>query len=198
MLKPLYRYRTSCCSHDWQYSLASRIFPCRFCGSRRGEYASLPCEISPPIENAHTPALWNNPVRVAFITAHRGQGFLNFAVGDELHCGLPKTDGCVVSYSPKEQRFRHDRARFWEQAIVCDLPAINGVDAIQWDRVIDNESVVVTDSGFDCLDFATRVLNAISSEEFTREKLGEIMCKKLYHVLNHAELQRSASRNVMP
>lgn len=200
MLKPLIQFRTSCCDNDntWQYSIASRTLPCQFCGTI-GDFKSLPREISPPISNAHTPLYPGNcPIRVVFIPSNQNRGFLNYELGDELHCGLVDTSGCVKSFIPKEKRFRSDRKNIWKQSILCEISEIKNIDGLSWNKLINE--VVSTgppDDNFDCLDFAVEVLNkaATSAGEnniFTREKLSEIMGRQLYHVMEYAKIQKKA------
>ncbi|VDD79267.1 unnamed protein product [Mesocestoides corti] len=201
MLQPLYRYRTKCCSNadSWQYALASRTLNCQFCGSV-AEFASLPHEVPPPVQDAHVPVSPGAcPVRVAFIASNREIGFLNFAIGDELHCGVVDTEGCVTSYSPKEKRFYRERSRTWKQSIICVPPEAQRVEGEFWDRKI-HEGIRNGPVGpqFDCLDFVVSVLNlTLGTDAFSREKLSELMCRQLYHVLKYSELQRLAIRNKM-
>lgn len=196
MLKSLYQFRTRCCGKTdiWQYSLASRTLPCQFCGTT-GDFASLPCEIPPPTSNAHTPLMPGCcPVRVAFIPSDQSQGFLNYNFGDELHCGVVDSSGCVNSYSPNEQRFRRERSSLWKQSVVCELPGMEGIDASRWNQVIE-EAIAAGPSkqGFDCLDFAVEVLNrATRSDSFSRERLSEVLGNQLMHVMKFAEMQRKA------
>ncbi|KAH9283844.1 hypothetical protein ECG_04005 [Echinococcus granulosus] len=199
MLKPLYQFRTKCCGNDdaWQYALRSRAFCCQFCGTV-AKFASLPCEMLPPVRDAHTPVMPGTcPVRVAFIPSDQNRGFLNFAIGDELHCGVIDTKGCVRSYSPHEGRFCHDRSRTWKQSIVCEFPETGTVDGALWDRMIEEGvEAGARSSETDCLDFAVSILNRTAGRnEFTRERLGENMGRQLYHVMQFAEAQKRAMQS---
>ena len=194
MLKTLYQFRTKCCGNDdiWQYSLKSRVLCCQFCGTEAA-FAALPCEMLPPVRDAHTPEMVGIcPIRVAFIPSDRNRGFLNFAIGDELHSGVIDTQGRVRSYSPKEKKFRCESSRMWKQSIVCEFPEIDNVDGTRWDQIIMEEIKTEPPSPkFDCLDFAVNVLNrAAGANVFTRENLSERMGRQLYHVMKFAEIQR--------
>lgn len=175
-------------------------------GSR---FVSLPTEAPlPPVSNAHLPLCQGqsrtNAVRVAFIPADKTRGFLHFRVGDELHCGLAKSDGCVVSYSPpsmkgsREGHVRFERSSsssgIWNQAIiVSDLGGIP-TDIEVWDQGVDAAAVMASKGvadGFDCLEFVMYVMKHVVKVELTREGLSEIMCRQLYHVLKYAEIQRT-------
>ncbi|VDO05758.1 unnamed protein product [Rodentolepis nana] len=197
MLKSLYQFRTKCCgkSNVWQYSAASRILPCQFCGTI-GDFTSLPCEISPPTNNAHTAVFPGScPVRVAFIPSDINRGFLNFEVGDELHCGIIDTSGCVISYVPKERRFQKDRSNQWKQSIVCEIAEIREIDGPEWNHIIETVSNEPKDVDYDCLEFAIEVLNRVSGKnEFSRENLSEIMGRQLFDVMEFAKMQRKALR----
>ncbi|KAL5110090.1 hypothetical protein TcWFU_003378 [Taenia crassiceps] len=196
MLKPLYQFRTECCENDgaWQYALRSRAFRCQFCGAV-AKFVSLPCEILPPVRDAHTPIVSGAcPVRVAFIPSDQNRGFLNFTIGDELHCGVIDTKGCVRSYFPHEGRFRSERFKMWKQSIVCEFPEVGAIDGALWDRMIEEGiQIGVESSEMDCLDYAVSILNlAAGRKGFTRKRLSENMGRQLYHVMQFAEAQRRA------
>ena len=202
MLTALYQFRTKCCGNDdvWQYYLKTRIFRCQFCGTET-DFAALPSEILPPVRDAHTPVFVGmSPIRVAFIPSDSNRGFLNFKVGDELHCGVVDTRGQVRSYSPKERRFRCEGSGMWKQSIVCEFPEMGDVDGIHWDKMIMEEiQREPHHPEFDCLDFAVNVLNRTAGgDAYTRENLSEKMGCQLYHVLKFAKIQRRIMQQQLP
>ncbi|KAM7534097.1 hypothetical protein Aperf_G00000109685 [Anoplocephala perfoliata] len=132
----------------------------------------------PPTSNAHVPLMPGCcPVRIAFITSDQKRGFLNYELGDELHCGVVDSSGCVHSYSPREKRFRKERSNLWKQSIVCEVSEVKGIDASRWDQIIQEVvGAKPNEEGFDCLDFAIEVLNeAMGDDSFSREKKLELL-----------------------
>lgn len=199
MLRPLYTYKTRCCSSPeqaWQYALALRIFPCQKCGSIGSGFAAPPVEVPLPIASAHSPSFSPRKcVRVAFKVAKKDGGFLNYKLGDDLHCGLVDTRGTVTSFVPNVEVRRELRS--WEQAIIVIPSGLSAVSADHWDGVILKMRQQVRDNfptcEFDCLDFAVMVLNeALQRVEFNRNSVSELMCRQLKHVMHYANLQREA------
>lgn len=122
-------------------------------------------------------------------------GFLNYKLGDDLHCGLVDTRGTVTSFVPNVEVRRELRS--WEQAIIVIPSGLSAVSADHWDGVILKMRQQVRDNfptcEFDCLDFAVMVLNeALQRVEFNRNSVSELMCRQLKHVMHYANLQREA------